>query len=110
MVVATCEAGVNVLVEKPAVGSVQDVDAMITARDRGTIACAVGFQHLYQPSPHRLKRWLVEERFGRVLRIRGFGCWPRGDDYFSRNGWAGELALGDTWSWMDLIITRWPIR
>jgi len=97
MVVATCEAGVNVLVEKPAVGSIQDVDAMITARDRGTIACAVGFQHLYQPSTRRLKRWLVEERFGRVLRIRGFGCWPRGDDYFSRNGWAGELALGDTW-------------
>lgn len=97
MVVATCEAGVNVLVEKPAAGSIQDVDAMITARDRGTIACAVGFQHLYQPSTHRLKRWLVEERFGRVLRIRGFGCWPRGDDYFSRNGWAGELALGDTW-------------
>ncbi len=97
MVMAACEAGVNVLVEKPAAGSIQDVDAMMAARDRGGIACTVGFQHLYQASTHRLKRWLVEGRFGQLRRLRGFGCWPRGNDYFSRNGWAGELAAGDTW-------------
>ena len=97
MVMAACEAGVNVLVEKPAAGSIQDVDAMMAARDRGGIACTVGFQHLYLASTHRLKRWLVEGRFGQLQRLRGFGCWPRGNDYFSRNGWAGELAAGDTW-------------
>jgi predicted dehydrogenase len=97
MVIAACEAGVNVLVEKPAAGSIQDVDAMVAARDRSGVACTVGFQHLYQASTHRLKRWLVEGRFGQLQRIRGLGCWPRGHDYFSRNGWAGELATGDTW-------------
>lgn len=97
MVVAACEAGVDVLVEKPAAGSIQDVDAMIAARNRAQTHCAVGFQHVYQPSTQRLKAQLVDGHFGHLQRIRGFGCWPRGDDYYSRNGWAGELAVGDTW-------------
>ncbi|MBT3343278.1 MAG: Gfo/Idh/MocA family oxidoreductase [Gemmatimonadetes bacterium] len=97
MVIAACEAGVDVLVEKPAAGSVQDVDAMIAARDRCKTHCTVGFQHVYQPEIQRLKASLVGGDLGQLQRIRGCGCWPRGNDYYDRNGWAGELAVGDTW-------------
>ena len=97
MTVAVLEAGCNVLVEKPAAGSIQDVDAMIRARDAAGTLAAVGYQHLFRPATHELKRLLLSGRFGRVRRVRGFGCLPRPADYYARNGWAGELAAGDTW-------------
>lgn len=97
MTVAVLEAGCNVLVEKPAAGSIQDVDAMIRTRDASGAKALVGYQHLFRRSSHELKQWLLEGRFGRLLRVRGFGCWPRPPAYYARNAWAGELAFGDTW-------------
>src|SRR3954447_24819649 len=43
-------AGKAVLCEKPAAGSVDDVDAMIAARDKAGLPVAVGFQDAYQPA------------------------------------------------------------
>ncbi len=97
MTTTILEAGCNVLVEKPAAGCIQDVDAMIRARDAAGRQAMVGFQHLYRPATHRLKAELLSGRFGRVHRLRGFGCWPRPASYYERNAWAGELAAGDTW-------------
>jgi len=97
MAVAALEAGVNVLVEKPAAGSIQDVDAMIRARDEAGKLCTVGFQHLYRPDLHLLKEWICEGRLGRLRRVKSFGCWPRDRAYYRRNAWAGHLAVGDAW-------------
>lgn len=97
MTVACLEAGVNVLVEKPAAGSIQDVDAMIAARQRSGKVCAVAYQHVYQAMARTVKEWVCQGRLGRVRSIRAFGCWPRPPQYYGRNGWAGKLAVGDTW-------------
>ncbi len=97
MTVTILEAGCNVLVEKPAAGCIQDVDAMIRARDAAGRQAMVGFQHIFRPATHQLKAELLSGRFGRVRRLRGFGCWPRPAAYYERNAWAGELAAGDTW-------------
>lgn len=97
MVVAALEAGCNVLVEKPAAGSIQDVDAMLAAERRSGKWCAVGFQHLYRSDIQQVKDWVCQGRLGRIERISAFGCWPRNPDYYGRNGWAGRLAVGDTW-------------
>lgn len=98
MAVAALEAGTHVLVEKPAAGCIQDVDAMLRARDASGRLCAVGYQHLYRPDTRRIKAWVCEGRLGRLRRIRGFGCWPRGRAYYTRNGWAGRLAVEDAWA------------
>src|SRR5690242_2847695 len=45
---AALAAGKAVLCEKPAAGCVDDVDAMIAARDRARLPVAVGFQDAYQ--------------------------------------------------------------
>src|SRR3954454_11851276 len=42
-------AGKAVMCEKPAAGSVDDVDAMLAARDRAKLPVAIGFQDIYQP-------------------------------------------------------------
>ena len=97
MAVAALEAGCHVLVEKPAAGSIQDLDAMVAAAERADRLCAVGFQHMYQPEYRQVKEWVCQGRLGKIRQIRSFGCWPRDPQYYGRNGWAGRLAVGDTW-------------
>jgi predicted dehydrogenase len=90
-------AGLAVLVEKPAAGTLQDVDAMIAARDRSGLPVAVAFQTLFAPDTWQAKRRLLAGELGAVRRASVTGCWPRGDAYFGRNAWAGRLRHGDAW-------------
>jgi predicted dehydrogenase len=94
---AALEAGCHVVLEKPAAGSVQDVDALLAAATRAGKRVAVGFQGIYSHEVQTLKAWICEGRFGAVHSVRAWGCWPRPPTYYARNGWAGKLAVGDTW-------------
>jgi len=93
MTVAALAAGMSVLVEKPLAGSVREVEA-IAAAERAASGCfvAVGFQDLYNPAVHALRRRLHEGLIGRLERVRFLGLWPRPTSYFRRNHWAGRLA------------------
>lgn len=95
-------AGKAVMCEKPAAGCVQDVDAMIAARDRAArdwaaLPVAIGFQDIYHPATLALKRQLLDGAIGPVREATLWACWPRGDGYYSRNDWAGVMRRGDTW-------------
>lgn len=92
MTIAALEAGYHVLVEKPAAGSLAEVDAMIAARDRAGRHCAVGFQAIYSPIFQTLKQRIAEGRLGAVRRIRCMALWPRDPSYYGRNNWAGKLT------------------
>ena len=89
--------GIAVICEKPAAGIVQDLDAMIVARDRARVPVAIGFQQLCSPEVLSLKRQLVAGDFGQIKSISLAGCWPRSSAYYGRNAWAGRMRFGDTW-------------
>jgi len=93
MAVAALDAGYHVLLEKPAAGSLADVERVVAARDAAAKQCAVGFQQLYSVPIQTLKRYIVEGRLGRVRRIRTMALWPRGPAYYGRNAWAGKLLV-----------------
>jgi predicted dehydrogenase len=86
-----------VLVEKPAAGSIQDVDSMITARDRSRLPVAVGFQDIYCDSTAYLKRMILAGEIGSVKSITVTGCWPRSSAYYGRNQWAGRQRFAGSW-------------
>jgi predicted dehydrogenase len=90
-------AGKPVMCEKPAAGCVDDVDQMISARDRTGLPVAIGFQDVYQPSVAVLKDRLVSGEFGAPRSVCILGCWPRNEQYFARNGWAGRLRRDGRW-------------
>src|SRR5205823_2302430 len=90
-------AGKVVLCEKPAAGTVQDVDAMIAARDRSGLPVAIAYQHMYDPGILELKRRLLASDLGKIRSATVMGCWPRDSVYFSRNGWAGRLQFEGEW-------------
>lgn len=90
-------AGKAVMVEKPAAGCVDDIDAMIAARDRHHLPVAVGFQDIYHPEIQSLKRRMLTGEFGAPREAAVLACWPRNSSYYGRTNWAGKLKRGDTW-------------
>lgn len=89
-------AGKAVMCEKPAAGAIDDLDAMIAARDRAALPVAVGFQDVYNPRLGDLQRRLREGEIGRVRRVSVVGCWPRDAAYYGRS-WAGRLKREGVW-------------
>ncbi len=90
-------AGKAVLVEKPAAGTVDEVDAMIAARDGSGLPVAVGFQNLFDPATWAVKRKLLAGVIGKPISASVLTCWPRSNAYFARTQWAGRLKHNDTW-------------
>ncbi len=97
----TCSAlahGSDVLCEKPAAATVQEVDRMIETAGRTGQQVAVGFQWSFSEGIRCLKRDILNGRFGRPRRLKSLCLWPRGTDYYRRNEWAGRQRLaGGTW-------------
>ena len=94
---AALAAGKAVMCEKPAAGSIDDLLAMIAARDRAGRPVAIGFQDLYDPAAHEVKRRLLAGVIGRPQSATLVACWPRPLAYFARNGWAGRFRRGGVW-------------
>jgi predicted dehydrogenase len=90
-------AGKAVLCEKPAAGCIDDLDAMIAARDRAALPAAIGFQNIYQPSMQEAKRRLLEGAIGKITAATVTACWPRDSHYYGRNNWAGALQRDGAW-------------
>lgn len=97
MTVKALEAGKHVLCEKPAAGSVDDVDAMIAARDRSGRVAAVGFSSVFDHTAMPLKRRLLSGEFGRIRSASIYACWPRDSAYYGRSAWAGCISRNGVW-------------
>ncbi len=89
-------AGKAVLCEKPAAGCVQDVDAMIAARDGAKLPVAIGFQDIYTDSTFAIKTRLLAGAIGTPRSATLFACWPRDENYYARP-WAAKLQRNGTW-------------
>lgn len=90
-------AGKAVLVEKPAAGTVQDVDSMIAARDQAKLPAMIAFQHMYDPLTAEVKRRLIAGEIGTIRHAVLHACWPRSEQYYRRSAWAGRFKQGDAW-------------
>ncbi|MBB6428724.1 Gfo/Idh/MocA family protein [Algisphaera agarilytica] len=89
--------GLDVMLEKPVAGTIDEIDQLIAARDAAGKQVLVGFQDVYDNATLPLKRRLLSGELGKVLSATVHGCWPRDTHYFNRATWAGALRRGDTW-------------
>ena len=97
MTVAALRSGANVFLEKPAAATIQDIIEMKKAQAETGKFVAIGYQTVYTPELMRIKTDLVGGKIGRIKSIKCYALWPRGDDYYGRNNWAGKLKSGDSW-------------
>jgi len=89
----TCFAlsyGSNVLCEKPAAATVDEVYDMMGVRDKADKLLAIGFQWAYDPVYQQLKRDIMSGLLGRPKRLKTLVLWPRDTAYYKR-GWAGKI-------------------
>lgn len=94
----TCLAlarGSDVLCEKPAAATVQEVDRMLEAERHARRRVAVGFQWSFSPPIQQLKRDILAGIFGPPRRGRSLTLWPRPRSYYTRNTWAGRRRDDD---------------
>lgn len=91
------DAGKAVMVEKPVAGTVDELDALIAARDAAGLPVAVGFQDIYDGLMVPTKRRLLSGELGRVVKATVHGCWPRNEAYFRRADWAGKIKVRGRW-------------
>ena len=95
--VQALEAGKAVMCEKPAAGTVDELDAMIAARDRAKLPAAVGFQDVYCPTTMPMKRRLLDGEIGRIHSAVVWSTSPRTDQYYARADWAGAFQRRGRW-------------
>jgi predicted dehydrogenase len=97
MTIAALAVGAHVLVEKPITATLQDVDRIIAAQAAAQRLVAVGFQDLYVPGAHDIKRRVVAGDIGRLQCVTVRAQWPRPESYYARNTWAGRLQAEGAW-------------
>ena len=90
------KSGAHVMVEKPAAGSVEEVNEMIKVSKETGKHIAVGFQDIFRKDIYKIKQELVEGLWGKLESVSVLGSWPRSSEYYSRNEWAGKLKDGDS--------------
>jgi predicted dehydrogenase len=93
MTLAGLRAGAHVLVEKPVAATMAEVEAMQAAAAHAGRLVAVGYQDLYEPTTHEIKRRVLDGAIGPLRAIRVQGLWPRSAAYYARNSWAGRLRV-----------------
>jgi predicted dehydrogenase len=80
--------GTNVLCEKPAGVLVSDVESLIEKRNKSGKFVMIGYQWSYSDGIQKLKKDILDGRFGKPQRMKVLCLWPRDFAYFKRNNWA----------------------
>jgi predicted dehydrogenase len=90
----TCEAlrnGAHVLCEKPLCSTEAEAETMAECERTSGRKVLVGYQWSYSAGITQLKSDILSGRFGQPKELKTLVCWPRGQNYYQRNRWAGRL-------------------
>ena len=90
MAVKVLENGVNVLIEKPCSVTLRQLAKLREAQRISGKAVGICFQNRYNDCARYVKRVVESGEMGRVLSVRAFVTWDRGEDYYS-DDWHGTL-------------------
>jgi predicted dehydrogenase len=109
-------AGITVLLEKPPVLSLSELDTLIDAESRSSAQVAAVFQHRFGSAAVRLRELAAAGAIGRPLVATCHTLWYRDDSYFAvpwRGAWAeegGGPTMGHGIHQFDLLLSvlgRW---
>lgn len=93
MTVTALKAGFDVLCEKPAAGSLDELEEMRrTAEDCGR-SLWFGFQYPLSKSMGTMLEMVATGAIGEIAAITSSTMWPRPESYYRRASWAGKLRL-----------------
>lgn len=97
------QAGANVLVEKPAAATLFQIEKMINATKTYGKQVFVGYQNMAEDATWHIKNAILNGEIGKVKSAHLLGLWPRTEEYYTRNFWAGKMQLNGEWV-MDSVL------
>ncbi len=97
MTLDSLKRGIPVLLEKPIASTLQEVRVIQKAEKASGKSVAIGYQYYYCPKTAEIKQRFLEGEIGKIERIDCLCLWPRDDDYYHRNDWAGRVHDGHGW-------------
>jgi len=80
----------NVLCDKPAGITIQEVNDLISVRNASDKWVMIGYQWSFSQAIQSLKRDVIKGLYGKPVRLKTLCYWPRDDAYYQRNNWAGK--------------------
>ncbi|MGI6438095.1 MAG: Gfo/Idh/MocA family protein [Sphaerochaeta sp.] len=80
----------HVLCEKPVVFDTEQFNELVRLEKMRQRFVAVGFQQCFDSDVQILKKDIATGVFGKPLRMKALRMMRRGDQYYSRNNWAGK--------------------
>ncbi|MEA2068395.1 MAG: Gfo/Idh/MocA family oxidoreductase [Verrucomicrobiota bacterium] len=89
--------GFHVLLEKPPVATIQDLDRLIDLQRESGKFISVNFQHLFNPMTQKLKAEIAAGEFGAIRKVAARALWMRPESYFTRSHWSGRLQIDGRW-------------
>ena len=93
-VIASANAGKNVITEKPMAITKDGLDGMIAACDAAGVQLAVIFQNRMSADVRKVYRAIKAGYLGMPVLANGAVYWHRSQDYYdANNGWRGTWAL-----------------
>lgn len=95
MTICALQNNINCLVEKPATTDMMSLKDMIEAEKNSKSFAAVGFQYNYHQTTHHLKQLLLSGALGKIKALKGYCLWPRTNQYYQRNNWAGKRVVNN---------------
>ncbi|HRT82954.1 MAG TPA: Gfo/Idh/MocA family oxidoreductase, partial [Oscillospiraceae bacterium] len=90
MALKALELGIHVLIEKPCSVTRGELALLRQAQEETGLKVGTCFQNRYNKSSIRLRELLADGEGGKLLGMRGFVTWSRGEAYYS-DDWHGTL-------------------
>lgn len=91
--VPVLEAGKAALCEKPIDVSIEAVDAILAAEQRGGGRLACVFQSRFGAGAQKVKAAIEAGRFGRLTLCSAYVKWWRDQSYYDSSGWKGTWKM-----------------
>lgn len=91
-ITALCK-GHNVLLEKPPAVTIQDIDELISIKQKTGKLCGVDFQNTSGKAFRTLVQKISKGELGTIKKVIGVGMWKRTQSYYDRTPWAGKLIF-----------------
>ncbi|MCF7838646.1 MAG: Gfo/Idh/MocA family oxidoreductase [Candidatus Marinimicrobia bacterium] len=92
---ACVAAGIPCLLEKPPSLDPAELSQMLATEQAAGWPTQVAFHMVAEPGRQALRARLLAGEFGALERVTLRALWPRGDNYYRRNDWAGRLRWRD---------------
>jgi predicted dehydrogenase len=91
------DKGSSVLCEKPVCADRDRMNELEKKEQETGLFMAVGYQRCFAQDVLAFKKDILDGLFGKPRYLKAIHLPRRGNSYYSRNGWAGKLRIGEEW-------------